>query len=110
MPTKIFDADDWSIELTLYGGYEQEIELDRVIATAMGDVRTLSPEIEIRQALELKGKRYGAMTTARFLPVKAIRSASSGPETKTSTSTASGSGTGCPARPAWRRCSSCSAL
>jgi hypothetical protein len=69
IPTKIFDADDWSIELTLYGGYQQEIVPDRVIATAMGDARTLSPEIEIRQALELKGKRYGAMTSPYLIAV-----------------------------------------
>jgi hypothetical protein len=68
-PTKIFDADDWSIELTLYGGYEQKIVPDRVIATAMGDLRTLTPEIEIRQALELKGKRYGAMTSPYLIVV-----------------------------------------
>jgi len=68
-PTKLFDADDWSIELTLYGGYRQDIAPDRVIATAMGDVRTLNPETEIRQALELKGKRYGAMTTSYLIVV-----------------------------------------
>jgi hypothetical protein len=68
-PSKIFDADDWSIELTLYGGYRQDIVPDRVIATAMGDIRTLNPEIEIRQALELKGNRYGVMTVPYLIVV-----------------------------------------
>jgi hypothetical protein len=35
----------------------------------MGDMRTLTPEIEIRQALELKGKRYGAMTIPYLIVV-----------------------------------------
>jgi hypothetical protein len=68
-PTKIFDAEDWSIELTLYGGYQQEIVPARVITTAMGDMRTLNPGIEIRQALGLKGRRYGVMTIPYLIVV-----------------------------------------
>jgi hypothetical protein len=62
MPVKTFDLDGWSIELTLYGGFKKDVAPERVIASAMGDVRTISPELEIRQALEQKGSRYGAMT------------------------------------------------
>jgi hypothetical protein len=65
MPTKTFDADDWSIEITLYGGFDKDIPADRMIATSMGDVRIIKPHEEIRQAVQFKGSRYGAMISAQ---------------------------------------------
>jgi hypothetical protein len=62
MPTKTFDADDWSIEITLYGGFDMDIPAERMIATAMGDLRLIRPHEEIREAVQFKGNRYGVMT------------------------------------------------
>jgi hypothetical protein len=61
MLTKTFDAGDWSIEITLYGGFRKDVPPERMIATAMGDVRLIKPHEEIRQAVQFKGSRYGAM-------------------------------------------------
>lgn len=61
-PSKTFDCEGWSIELTLYGGFDKEKPAERAIASSMGDVRVIEPELEIRQAVEGKGSRYGAMT------------------------------------------------
>ena len=69
MPTKMFDADDWSIEITLYGGYDKDIPAERVIATSMGDVRIIKPHEEIRQAVQSKGSRYGTMTMPYLIVV-----------------------------------------
>jgi len=59
MPTKVFEANDWQIELTLIGGFNKEKNYERKIGAAMQGVRTLSPHLDLRQALELKGRRYG---------------------------------------------------
>jgi hypothetical protein len=69
MPTKTFDADDWSIEITLYGGFKKDVSSERMIATAMGDVRLIKPHEEIRQAVQFKGSRYGAMTLPYLIVV-----------------------------------------
>ena len=69
MPTKTFDADDWSIEIRLYGGYKKDVPPERMIATAMGDVRLIKPHQEIRQAVQFKGSRYGAMTLPYLIVV-----------------------------------------
>lgn len=69
MPTKTFDADDWSIEIMLHGGFKKEIPPDRMIATAMGDVRIIKPHEEIRGAVQSKGNRYGAMTLPYLIVV-----------------------------------------
>jgi hypothetical protein len=69
MPTKTFDADDWSIEITLFGGYKKGVPSERMIATAMGDVRLIKPHQEIRQAVQFKGSRYGAMTLPYLIAV-----------------------------------------
>jgi hypothetical protein len=57
-----FDADDWSIEITLHGGFDKDIPAERMIATAMGDLRIIEPHGEIRQAVRFKGSRYSAIT------------------------------------------------
>jgi hypothetical protein len=43
MPTKTFDADGWSIEIMLHGGFNKDVPPERMIATAMGDVRSIKP-------------------------------------------------------------------
>lgn len=60
-PIQVFDAEDWKIELTLIGGFKTEGEADRAIARAMGDVRQITPAIEIREALKKKSSRYGVL-------------------------------------------------
>jgi hypothetical protein len=69
VPTKLFDSDDWSIEITLYGGFDKNIPAERVIATAMGDLRIIKPHEEIREAVQFKGSRYGAMTLPYLIVV-----------------------------------------
>jgi hypothetical protein len=59
MPAKVFEADDWKIELTLIGGFEKDVPVERSIGSAMGDVRFVEAETEIRAALKKKGSRYG---------------------------------------------------
>jgi len=61
-PTKTFDSDDWSIEIMLHGGFKKDVPPERMIATAMGDMRIIKPHEEIREAIQFKGSRYGAMT------------------------------------------------
>jgi hypothetical protein len=60
-PSKLFEIDDWKIEIILFGGFSIDVESKHAIATAMGDARIVSAETEIRQALSTKGKRYGKL-------------------------------------------------
>jgi hypothetical protein len=69
MPTKIFDADDWSIEIMLHGGFKKVVPSVRMIATAMGGARIIKPHEEIRDAVKFKGSRYGAMTLPYLIVV-----------------------------------------
>lgn len=69
MPSKIFDYEGWSIELTLYGGYKKDAPAERAIASSMGNIREIKPALEIRQAVEEKGGRYGAMTNPYLIVV-----------------------------------------
>jgi len=62
MPTQTFHADGWSIEIMLHGGFNKDAPPERTIATAMGDLRVIKPHEEIRDAVQFKGSRYGAMT------------------------------------------------
>jgi hypothetical protein len=59
VPTKVFEADDWKIEIGLMGGFKKDVQVERAIGGAMGDVRIVSAETEIRAALKKKGSRYG---------------------------------------------------
>lgn len=70
MPRKVFEADDWRIELTLHGGFKKDVVFDRKIAAASTGVRSVAPHIDLRQALELKGRRY-RIETAPYLIVVA---------------------------------------
>jgi hypothetical protein len=60
-PSKVFEIDDWKIEIILFGGFRSDVQSTHAIATAMGDGRIVSAETEIRQALSTKGKRYGKL-------------------------------------------------
>ena len=68
-PCNTFDADDWSIEITLYGGFAKESPAERMIATAMGDPRIIKPHEEIRQAVQVKGSRYGVIALPYLIVV-----------------------------------------
>lgn len=59
VPTKVFEADDWKIEIGLMGGFKKDVQVERAIGGAMGDIRIVSAETEIRAALKKKGGRYG---------------------------------------------------
>lgn len=58
-PTKVFTADDWHIELALIGGFKKDVVVERSIGSAMGDIRQVKADAEIRAALKRKGSRYG---------------------------------------------------
>lgn len=61
LPTRVFEAADWKIELKLIGGFNKDRPAGRAIGGAMGDVRHVTPDIEIRDALQKKGSRYGKL-------------------------------------------------
>lgn len=69
MPRKVFEADDWRIELTLHGGFKNDIVYERKIAAAMSGVRSLAPHLDLRQALELKGRQYRIEETPYLIVV-----------------------------------------
>ena len=69
IPTRLFDAADWQIELTLFGGFDPSVKIDRAIVTAAGELRILQPDRKICQALELKGNRYGALDAPYLIVV-----------------------------------------
>jgi hypothetical protein len=60
-PAKIFEIDDWKIEIVLFGGFKKDVIPTHAIATAMGEGRIVKAETEIREALSDKGKRYGKL-------------------------------------------------
>ena len=60
-PAKVFELDDWKIEIMLFGGFREDVVPTHAIATVMGEGRIVSAETEIREALSDKGKRYGAL-------------------------------------------------
>jgi hypothetical protein len=39
MPAKVFEADDWKIQLTLIGGFEKDVPVERSIGSAIIDDR-----------------------------------------------------------------------
>ncbi len=69
MPSKTFDYEGWSIELTLYGGFKTGGPIEHAIASSMGNIREIKPALEIRQAVESKGSRYGAMSDPYLIVV-----------------------------------------
>lgn len=62
-PQRIFDAQDWQIELTLYGGFDKSKVYDRKIGAAMIGAREVSPADDLRAALNTKARKYGIEDT-----------------------------------------------
>lgn len=62
-PQRVFDAQDWQIELTLYGGFNKSKIYDRKIGAAMIGVREVSPADDLRAALKTKARKYGIEDT-----------------------------------------------
>ncbi len=69
MPRRVFEAGEWRIELTLHGGFKTDKRYERKIGAAMTSVRSLAPHLDLRQALELKGQRYGIVDTPYLIVV-----------------------------------------
>ena len=61
LPAKLFEIDDWKIEIVLFGGFQQDTIPDHAIASAMGEGWIVNAETEIREAVSDKGKRYGEL-------------------------------------------------
>lgn len=58
MPQRVFVAQDWQIELTLYGGFDKSKVYDRKIGAAMIGAREVSPADDLRAALKTKARKY----------------------------------------------------
>lgn len=67
-PRRVFKADDWKIELTLFRGFKENSD-SRNIAAAFGEVRWVSGSSEIRAALEEKANRYGDLEASFLIAV-----------------------------------------
>ena len=57
-PSRIIEIDDWQIEFFLFSGFATDGAPKGAIAGALDTGRIVKPEIEIRQALDIKGDRY----------------------------------------------------
>lgn len=68
-PERLFKAADWEIELKLFGGYKKDVPVTRAIGGAMGDVRHVMADREIRDALQEKGSRYGKLNAPYLVVV-----------------------------------------
>src|SRR6185312_1370227 len=62
VPRKVLEAGDWRIEIGLIGGFKKDVAVERSIGGAMGEIRKLEPQVEIREALKKKGSRYGTFS------------------------------------------------
>ncbi|MGO7554292.1 MULTISPECIES: hypothetical protein [Rhizobium] len=58
MPRRIFEAQDWRIDLTLLGGFRKDKQYERKIGAAMAGVREVSPQVDLRLALRNKARKY----------------------------------------------------
>jgi hypothetical protein len=79
-PARVFEAGDWQIELKLIGGYNKDRPAMRAIGGAMGDLRHVTPEVEIREALQKKGSRYGKLDAPYLIVVADCKSELQGGE------------------------------
>jgi hypothetical protein len=68
-PAKLFEIDDWKIEIVLFGGFQRDTIPDHAIASAMGEGRIVNAETEIREAVSDKGKRYGELDASYVVVV-----------------------------------------
>src|SRR5205807_5148924 len=48
---------------------KNDVPAERAIASSMGNIREIKPALEIRQAVEEKGSRYGTMTNPYLIVV-----------------------------------------
>jgi hypothetical protein len=68
-PNKTFTIDDWQIDAFLYSGFDKDVIPKREIATAIGDLRKISPAAEIREAAATKGSAYDPLDAPYLLVV-----------------------------------------
>jgi hypothetical protein len=68
-PNKTFTIDDWQIDAFLFSGFDKDVIPKRAIATAMGDLRKISPAAEIREAAATKGSAYDPLDAPYLLVV-----------------------------------------
>ncbi|OAP48436.1 hypothetical protein [Sinorhizobium saheli] len=68
-PRRTFGAQDWEFDLTLLGGFNKEKSYERKIGAAMTGLRSVSPHLDLRVALENKGRKYGIQETPYLIVV-----------------------------------------
>jgi hypothetical protein len=71
--SKIIEVDDWKIEVFLFGGFKTNDAQERAIAGALHLGRVVTPEVEIRQALNIKGDRYGTLDAPYIVVVADLK-------------------------------------
>lgn len=69
LPMYLIDDCGWKIELKLMGGFRKDRPTTRAIGGAMGDVRHVKADTEIREALQKKGSRYGVLNAPYVIVV-----------------------------------------
>jgi hypothetical protein len=72
-PSRIIEIDDWQIEFFLFSGFATDGAPKRAIAGALDIGRIVKPEIEIRQALDIKGDRYGKLDAPYLIVVADLK-------------------------------------
>jgi hypothetical protein len=78
--SRIIEIDDWQIEFFLFGGFTTDGVPKRAIAGALDTGRIVRPEIEIRQALGIKGHRYGKLDGPYLIVVADLKDELAGGE------------------------------
>lgn len=68
-PRRTFTAQDWEFELTLLGGFGKNKHYERKIGAAMMGLRSVSPHLDLRVALENKARKYGIQDTPYLIIV-----------------------------------------
>ncbi len=68
-PRRTFAAQDWEFELTLLGGFDKNKSYERKIGAAMMGLRSVSPHLDLRVALENKARKYGIHATPYLIVV-----------------------------------------
>ncbi len=72
-PARIIEIDDWQIEFFLFSGFATDGPPKRAIAGALDTGRIVKPAIEIRQALDIKGDRYGKLDAPYLIVVADLK-------------------------------------
>lgn len=67
-PQRVFNANDWQIELQLFTGAQGPGNGHCIVAVS-GNVRWLGPALDIRYCLERKAKRYGKLDAPYLIVV-----------------------------------------